>query len=54
MGNDGLTYALFLESGVFLVSVMVIMAAHKSSVALAAIEAKLDAGLAPGERRPQR
>ena len=37
----GLTHALLLEAGVFLVSVKLILMAHKSSVSAAQIESEL-------------
>jgi hypothetical protein len=42
----GLTHDLFLESGVFLVSVKIIVMAHKNSVAVGHLDEKLDTLLA--------
>ena len=38
----GLTHDLFLETGVFLVSVKIIVMAHKNSVAVGHLDEKLD------------
>jgi len=40
--TNGLTHDLFLEAGVFLVSVKIIIMAHKNSVAIGLLSDKLD------------
>lgn len=44
--TKGLTHDLFLEAGVFLVSVKIIVMSYRNSVSVARLDAKLDAILA--------
>jgi low affinity Fe/Cu permease len=44
--TKGMTHDLFLEAGVFLVSVKIIVMAYRNSVSVARMDAKLDAILA--------
>ncbi len=50
----GLTHDLFLEAGVFLVSVKIIIMAYKNSVAVRRLEEKLDAAIALLEKKDDR
>lgn len=50
----GLTHDLFLEAGVFLVSVKIIVMAYKNSLAVGRLDAKLEAILAKLEKKNRR
>jgi hypothetical protein len=49
--TKGLSHDLFLEAGVFLVSVKIIVMAYKNSLALSHLDAKLDTILAMLDRK---
>lgn len=49
--TKGFTHDLFLEAGVFLVSVKIIVMAYKNSVAIHRVEKKLDAILSEMHRK---
>jgi len=52
--TKGLSHDLFLEAGVFLVSVKLIIMAYRSSVAVANLDKKLDAILAELSKQSER